>query len=383
MSDRSTLFTIGIEEEYQLIDPVTRELRSSITEMMERGKMILREYVKPEMMQSQVEVGTRVCHTIKEAREQLVELRSTIISLAAEHRLAIVAAGTHPFSNWASQEVTPHERYYGVLNDMQQLARQLVIFGMHVHIGIPDEELLIDTMNVIRYFLPHILTLSTSSPFWMGSDTGLKSYRTVIFDSFPRTGIPDYFTSYAEYTHYVNTMIKTGCIDDGKKIWWDVRPHPYFQTLELRICDMCTRVDEAVAIAALFQAIVARLYKLRQSNMTFRVYRSDLIRENKWRAMRFGLDGQLLDLGKGIQLPARDLLLELLDFVDEVVDELDSRNEINAIHRILAEGSSADRQLATYRQTGDLKAVVDRLIEETKEGCEVRSFNRPDWTLAR
>lgn len=380
MSIRSPLFTVGIEEEYQLIDPVTRELRSSITEMMERGKMILREYVKPEMMQSQVEVGTRVCHTIKEAREQLVELRSTIISLAAEHGLAIVAAGTHPFSNWASQEVTPHERYYGVLNDMQQLARQLVIFGMHVHIGIPDEELLIDTMNVIRYFLPHILTLSTSSPFWMGSDTGLKSYRTVIFDSFPRTGVPDYFTSYAEYTQYVNTLIKTGCIDNGKRIWWDVRPHPYFQTLELRICDMCTRVDEAIAIAALFQAIVAKLYKLRQSNMTFRVYRSDLIRENKWRAMRFGLDGHLLDLGRGTQLPARELMLELLDFVDEVVDELDSRNEINAIHRILTEGSSADRQLATFRQTGDLKAVVDRLIEETKEGCEIRSFNHPDQT---
>jgi carboxylate-amine ligase len=361
--------TIGIEEEYQIIDPETRDLRSYITQFMEEGHMVLRESLKPELHQSMVEVGTPVCRTIQEAREELVRLRSAIATLAGRKGLCIAAAGTHPFASWLAQDITPFERYHKVAEDMQYLARRLLIFGMHVHIGIEDREFAIDTMNVIRYMMPHILALSTSSPFWMGRDTGLKSYRSVIFEDFPRTGIPDRFNSWAEFQEFIDVLVKTGCIEDGSKVWWDVRPHPFYPTLEFRACDMCTRVDEAIAIAALFQALVAKLWKLRRQNMTFRVYRRALVNENKWRAVRYGLDGKLIDFGLCEELPARDLLRELVEFVDDVLDDLGSRDEVEYIHRILEEGSSADRQIATFRETGDMKAVVDRLVEETMEGC--------------
>lgn len=361
--------TIGIEEEYQIIDPETRDLRSYITQFLEEGRMVLRESLKPELHQSMVEVGTPVCHTIQEAREEIVRLRSAIATLAKRKGLCIAAAGTHPFASWLAQDITPFERYYKVAEDMQYLARRLLIFGMHVHIGIEDREFAIDTMNVIRYMMPHILALSTSSPFWMGRNTGLKSYRSVIFEDFPRTGIPDYFNSWAEFQEFLDILVQTGSIEDGSKIWWDVRPHPFYPTLEFRVCDMCTKVDEAVAVAALFQALVAKLWKLRRQNMTFRIYRRALVDENKWRAVRYGLDGKLIDFGIRQELPARDLLRELVEFVDEVLDELGSREEVEYVYRILEEGSSADRQLATFRDTGDMKAVVDRLVAETMEGC--------------
>jgi carboxylate-amine ligase len=364
-------FTLGIEEEYQIIDPQTRELRSYITQILEQGQMVLHEQLKPEMMQSVVEVGTHVCRTAEEARAEIIRLRGAIASLAANQGLTIAAAGTHPFSSWQTQEIYPHERYYGVVNEMQDAARQLLIFGMHVHVGMPDLELGIQIQNVARYFLPHLLLLSTSSPFWMGRQTGFKSYRSIIFSNFPRTGIPSEYVSISEFNSYVDLLIKTGSIDNGKKIWWDIRPHPVFGTIEVRICDLCTRVDETIAVAALVQAIFVKLYKLFTCNMTFRVYRRALINENKWRAIRYGLDGDLIDFGKQQSIAARDLLHELVEFVDDVVDDLGSRKAVEYVYRILEEGTSADRQLATYKQTGDLKDVVDQLVRETLEGVPV------------
>lgn len=364
-------FTIGIEEEYQIIDPVTRELRSYITQFLEKGKIILREQMKPEMMQSVVEVGTNVCRTVDEARAEIVRLRGAIGSLAANQGMTIAAAGTHPFSSWMTQEIYPHERYYGVVNEMQDAARQLLIFGMHVHVGMPDLELGIQIQNVARYFLPHLLLLSTSSPFWMGRNTGFKSYRSIIFSNFPRTGIPDEFNSLSEFQSYIDLLVKTGCIDNGKKIWWDIRPHPLFGTIEVRVCDLCTKVDETMAIAALIQAIFVKIYKLFTSNMTFRLYRRALINENKWRAIRYGLDGELIDFGKQQSIAARDLLPELLEFVDDVVDDLGSRTAVEYVYRMLEEGTSADRQLATYERTNNFKDVVDQLVRETLEGVPV------------
>jgi glutamate---cysteine ligase / carboxylate-amine ligase len=361
--------TLGIEEEYQIIDPKTRELRSYITEILEEGRLILREQLKPELHQSIVEVGTKVCQTPAEIRSELVQLRRSIMELAAKNGLKIAAAGTHPFSSWLAQEITPLERYMGVKQDMQELAQQLLIFGTHVHVGIEDHEFLIDAMNVARYLMPHVLSLSTSSPFWMGRNTGLKSYRSIIFRNFPRSGIPRVFQSWADYTHLVDTLAQTHTIPDGSKIWWDARPNWSYPTLEFRICDVCTRVDEAACIAAIFQAIIAKLWKLRRDNMTFRVYPSDLIEENKWRAVRYGLDGKLIDFGKQEELPARDLIREMIEwFIGDVIDELGSRKEVEYAYRILQEGTSADRQLATYQRTGDLNAVVDQLIRETSEG---------------
>ena len=361
--------TIGIEEEYQIVDPNTRELRSYISQILEEGRLILLEQIKPELHQSMVEVGSTVCHTPAELRTELIRLRRTIIELAAKNGLKIVAAGTHPISSWQEQEITPRERYMGVKQDMQELAQRLLIFGTHVHVGIEDREFLIDAMNVVRYLLPHILCLATSSPFWMGRNTGLKSYRSIIFSNFPRSGIPRTFQSWSDYTYLVDTLVHTNTIPDGSKIWWDVRPNHSYPTLEFRICDVCTRVDEAICMAALFQAIIAKLWKLRRDNMTFRVYPTELIEENKWRAVRYGLDGKLIDFGKQEEVPARDLIRELIEwFLGDVIDELGSRQEIEYAYRILQEGSSADRQLATYKQTNDLHAVVDQLIKETSEG---------------
>ena len=360
--------TIGIEEEYQIIDPVTRELRSYITEILKEDSLVLGE-IKPELHQSMVEVGTKVCRTPAEARAELVRLRRLVMDLAAKQGLVIAAAGSHPFSNWMDQEITPLERYIGVREDLQDLAQALLIFGMHVHIGIEDREFLIDAMNMCRYFLPHVLALSTSSPFWMGRPTGLKSYRSVVFRSFPRTGLPRRIDGWADFEELVNVMVATKAIPNASKLWWDVRPSWSYPTLEFRICDVCPRVDEAVCIAALFQAIVAKLYKLRRDNLSWREYSVPLIEENKWRAVRYGLDGKLIDLGKEEEFPARDLIAEMVEwFLGDVVDELGSRSDVEYALQILAEGTSADRQLAELRRTGDLKAVVDLLVRETVEG---------------
>jgi carboxylate-amine ligase len=365
---KSPSLTLGIEEEYQIIDPETRELRSYITEILSGDHMQLEE-IKPELHQSMVEIGTRVCRTPADVRAELVRLRGHVMELAGRSGLVIVAAGTHPFSSWLTQEITPLERYLGVREDLALLAQQLLIFGTHVHIGIEDRDFLIDAMNVARYFVPHILTLSTSSPFWMGRETGLKSYRSIIFRHFPRTGIPPVLGSWNEYEALIGTLVRTGCVPDASKIWWDVRPNHSYPTLEFRVCDVCTRVEEAVSIAAILQAIVAKLWKLRCDNMTFRLYPQSLIEENKWRAVRYGLDGKLIDLGQEKELPARHLVRELIEwFIDDVLDELGSRKEVEYAFKILERGTSADRQLARYQETGDLRSVVDSLIAETREG---------------
>ncbi len=362
-------FTIGIEEEYQTIDPVTRDLRSHIhSEILEKGKMVLQEKVKAEMHQSVIEVGTGVCDTIKDAKEDVKKLRHDMIALAKQHGLRLCAGATHPFADWRAQEIYPDERYKTIVEDLQLVARANLIFGLHVHIGVEDRETSIHLMNAARYFLPHILALSTNSPFWLSMETGLKSYRCKVFDKFPRTNIPDYFPSWGEYESFVNLLIKTKCIDNAKKIWWDIRPHPFFNTLEFRICDLPMRVDETIAIAALIQATIAKLYRLHSANQGFRLYRRALIMENKWRAARYGLDGKLIDFGKQKEVPVRDLIREYLEFIDDVVDELDSREELAYIHTILEHGTGADRQLNVFKQTGDLKKVVDYMAEETEVG---------------
>jgi carboxylate-amine ligase len=362
-------FTLGIEEEYQTIDPETRDLRSHIaTEMLAQGKLRLEERVKAEMHQSVIEVGTRVCSNIEVAREDIYDLRRNMIALAEESGLVLVAGATHPFADWRAQEIYPDPRYDKVVEDLQLVARSNLIFGLHVHVGIEDREAAIRIMNSLRYFLPHILALSTNSPFWLGMETGYKSYRAKVFENFPRTNLPDSFASYSEFESYVNLLIKTNCIDNAKKIWWDVRPHPFFNTVEVRVCDIPLRAEETVAIAALIQATAAKLWKLHEGNLDFRQYSRALLMENKFRAVRYGLDGKLIDFGKQEEVPERELILEYLNFVAEEVEELDSRKAIDYIHTMLANGSGADRQLKVFRETGSLRSVVDYMAAETKAG---------------
>ena len=364
-------FTIGIEEEFQIVDPCTRELRSHIQEILADGKMLLKEHVKPEMHQSVVELGTEVCEDIGAAREQVIKLRSELAEIAASEGLKIASAGTHPFSHWMDQAITDDERYATILQDMQQIARANLIFGLHVHVGIPDREEAIDVMNQARYFLPHIYALSVNSPFWLGQNTGLKAYRQMIFERFPRTGIPDVFESLAEYDEYLKLMVATGCIDNAKKIWWDIRLHPFFNTIEFRICDAQSRVEDTIAMAAVMQAVVVKLHKLRAQNVTFRNYPRRLIDENRWRAARYGLDGKLIDFGRKCEMDERDLLHEMLEFIAPEAEELGTRAELAHIERIIREGTGADRQLAVWEKTHDLKAVVDHIMEETYSGLSV------------
>jgi carboxylate-amine ligase len=362
-------FTLGIEEEYQTVDPETRDLRSHIhAEIIEKGKLILQERVKAEMHQSVVEVGTSVCSNIRDAKDELKKLRRDMIRLSRENGLRLASAATHPFADWRMQEVNPDERYKNIVEDLQLVARANLIFGLHVHVGVEDRETAIHLMNHARYFVPHLLALSSNSPFWLGMDTGLKSYRCKVFDKFPRTNMPDYFPSWGEYDSYVKLLVKTNCIDNAKKIWWDIRPHPFFNTLEFRVCDIPMRVDETIALAALIQATVAKLYRLYSANTGFRLYRRSLLMENKWRAARYGLDGKLVDFGKQTEVPERELIEEYLEFVDDVLDELGSRKEVEYIREIMRMGTGADRQLKVFRKTGDMKAVVDYIIEETEVG---------------
>lgn len=372
MLERPSL-SLGIEEEYQIIDPETREMRSFITQFIDDGHVVMIEReLKPELHQSMVELGTPPVQTIAQLHEELVKQRSWLAGLAANKDLAIVAAATHPFSRYVDQEVTPLPRYQGVLEEMQMLAQRLLIFGMHVHVGIEDRSFALDCMNVARYMLPHILALSSSSPFWSGTRTGLKSYRAVVFEDFPRSGIPEYTRSVSDWDAMIGTLTRAGSIPNGSKIWWDCRPHHQYPTLEFRICDICTRVDEAIAIAALFQAIVLWLWKLRRKNLTFRTYRKELIEENRWRAARYGLDGKMIDFGKTEEVPTRQLIRELIEMLGEELDELGTRQYIAPIESMLIHGTSADRQLRVFDETqGDLRAVVDHLIQETKLGLEL------------
>jgi glutamate---cysteine ligase / carboxylate-amine ligase len=374
MSGENHTYTLGIEEEFAIVDPETRELRSHIQEILEGGKVMLKEQIKPEMHQSVVELGTEICDSISCARDHVVELRSKLAQLAGNSGLKIASVGTHPFSHWRDQLITQGERYREIVKDMQQLARANLIFGLHVHVGIPNRESAIHVMNQARYFLPHIYALSVNSPFWVGQDTGLKGYRLKVFERFPRTGIPDAFESLSEYEDYCKLLVKTGCIDNPKKIWWDIRLHPVFDTLEVRVCDAQSRVDDTLAVAALIQAVIAKLYKLLQRNTTFRVYRRRLLDENRWRASRYGIDGKLIDFGRETEVETRSLLNELLEFVSTEVDELGSKKEMAHIERIMREGTGADRQLAVFARSQDMKSVVDQIVAETYEGLNLNAF---------
>ena len=357
--------TLGIEEEYQLIDPKTRELTSYITEIMEDGEVIFRDNVKPELLQSQIEIGSKVCSNLTELHQDLNRLRKLVKTYANKNSLEIIAAGTHPFSHWKDQVVTDKERYHGFMDSTQYVGKRMLIFGMHVHIGIKSTDLRIDIMNQMRYFMPHILALSTSSPFWQGNVTGFKSFRSIIFEDLPRTGIPEIFSSYKDYQSYVNTLIKSNTIDEPTKIWWDIRPHSIYPTLEFRICDCCTRMMDALSIAALIQALVAKLIILRNSNQSWRNYRGSLIHENKWRATKDGVESKLLDLGKSKEVSYKKLMNEMLEFVDEVIDDLGSRQYIEHIRNIMKKGTSSDKQLEIFNKTKDPKQIVDHLIQET------------------
>jgi carboxylate-amine ligase len=363
-------FTVGVEEEFQIVDPTTWELRSHVSELLASSAPAFGDQVKREMHQSIVEVGTKICSDIEELASEIIRNRRDLADAAERVGLRIAAAGTHPFSSWVDQVISPGERYQNIVEELQQLARSLLIFGLHVHVAVPDRSSMISLMNEARYFLPHLLALSTSSPFWLGRDTGLKSFRTTVFRRFPRTGIPDHFQSWNEYEEYVNTLVDLHCIDNGKKIWWDLRPQPTFGTLEFRICDVPTSPHASIAIAAVAQAIIVKLYRLRLRNLGFRRYHRALIEENKWRAARWGIEGKLIDFGQRREVPMRELGLELLEFIDDVLDDLGSRREVEYVGKILADGTSAERQLQVFRETGDLRTVVRSIVEETRDGVE-------------
>jgi carboxylate-amine ligase len=361
-------FTLGIEEEFQLVDPETRELKSHIEEMLAAGAH-LGEQLKPELHQSVVEVGTPICADIGEAREAVVGLRRALVRIAEQGGARIVAAGTHPFSHWKDQEITDRVRYKDIVNEMEDLARANLIFGLHVHVGVSDDEMRIQILNGVRAFLPHLLALSVNSPFWCGRRTGVKSVRSTIFKRFPRTQIPDFFQSWDDYAKYVSLLVRTHSIDDAKKIWWDVRPHAYFKTLEFRVCDIPCRAEETVAIAALCQALVAKLHRLFESNLGIRHYARAVIEENKFRALKHGLDGRLIDFGLKQEAPTRAMVLEVLNFVEDVVDDLGTRDEMRFLHAWAGSGDTgADRQLRAFEHSGSLRAVVDMLVDETRRG---------------
>jgi glutamate---cysteine ligase / carboxylate-amine ligase len=361
-------FTLGVEEEYMVLDPATHELKSHEQKIVQEGQKVIKDKVKAEMHQAVVEVGTDICADIDEAFLDVSTLRKTISGIAESLGFAMGASGTHPFSHWESQLITDHVRYNEIVNELQEAARSNLIFGLHVHVGMESREMANHIANSTRYFLPHVFALSTNSPFWEGRMTGYKSFRTKVFDKFPRTGIPDSFESIEAYDNYVKLLIKTNCIDNAKKIWWDLRVHPFFNTVEFRICDVPMTVNETITIAALFQAICARIYMLRSKNLNFIQYSRALINENKWRASRYGVDGYLIDFGKEEEVNTRVLIYELLEFVDPVLDHLGSRHRLAHVNTMLENGTGADRQLAVFEKTKNLVNVVEYIQEQYLAG---------------
>ncbi len=377
MSVSEPSWTIGIEEEYLMVDRDTGDLATDqMRGMMQACEKELDDLVRPEFLQSQVEVGTRVCKDVKEAREQLAWLRKSIAKVGAEFNLAPIAASTHPNAEWDEQEHTDAERYHTFANDMQAVVRRLIISGMHVHVGIDDDDLRIDLMNQVSYFLPHLLALSTSSAFWRGHDTGLKCYRLSVFDELPRTGLPERFDSYSEYQKHIDALTKVGLIKDATMLWWDVRPAVKFPTLEMRITDICTTLNDAIAVASLYQCILRMLYRLRRSNQRWRTYRTMLVNENRWRAQRYGTDDGLVDFGKGELVAFEHLLEELFDMLKEDAEALNCQEELLSLRNILKRGTSSHRQVKVYEEAkkngaDDLeanRAVVNWLKTETVRG---------------
>ena len=370
-------FTFGIEEEYLLIDLSSRDLAiDPRPEMMEECRSALGSSVGPEFMRSQIEVATEVCHDPGAARAQLADLRGTVERVVGRFDCALVAAATHPFGRWQQQKHTAAARYSQIAEDLRLVAQRLLTCGMHVHVAIEDPELRIDLMNQAAYFLPHLLSLSTSSPFWDGAETGLMSYRLSVMDELPRSGLPDTFQSAGEYDRTVASLVAAGLIEDATKLWWDIRPSARFPTLEMRITDVCTRIEDALCIAALFRCVCRMLYRLRRNNQSWRSYSRLLINENRWRAQRYGSDQGLVDFGIGEVVSCDTLLAELLDLIEEDAAEFGCTTEIERARGILAEGTSAHRQLAIWNEAqaagadsaGALRTVVDWLTEETVAG---------------
>lgn len=374
---RAPEFTIGIEEEYLLVDQDSRDLASDPPPtMLSECEELLTGQVSPEFLRAQIEVETGVCGSLAEARSDLERLRRNVAKVAQRHGLALIAAATHPFASWEDQLHTDKDRYNVLVNDMQALARRLLICGQHVHVGIADQDVRIDLMNQVVYFLPHILALSTSSPFWRGEETGLMSYRMSVFDELPRTGLPDRFDSWSQYQRLVGQMTGAGVIEDATKIWWDIRPSARFPTLEMRITDVCTRLDDAMTIAAIFLCVLRMLYRLKENNQRWRIYPRTLINENRWLAQRFGTTGKMVDFGRGELVPFGELLEELLVLIAEDAEEFDCVAEVEHARTIVARGTSAQRQVEAFRGATDAgasteeahRAVVDMLIEETLAG---------------
>ena len=361
-------YTLGVEEEFQIIDPVTRELKSLITQLIEAHTPLDEITLQPELHQSVVEVATGICDDIQDVRREVIKNRRIASSIAERVGVKIGAASTHPFSRWEDQQISDKARYQQSVDEMQDAARGNLIFGLHVHVGIEDKELAIAVYNSARYFLPHLLALSCSSPFFNGRNTGLRSARRLVFRGLPPTDIPEYFYGYNAFEDYIEKLVATHCIDDGRRVWWDLRPHPTYSTLEFRVCDLPTLVEDTIAITAMVQALVAKLVFLHRKNLTFNPYRVGMLDENKWRAARYGVKGKLIDWGKKEEVPFVQLTEEMIDFVSEVVDDLGSRKEVEDVLRIAQTGTSADRQIAEFERTGDLKAVVDLILEETMRG---------------
>lgn len=376
MTVREPSFTIGIEEEYLLVDKETRALASEPpVEMLEAFENRIKDLVRPEFLKAQIEIGTTVCKTVGQAHSQLADLRASVADVAGEFGLAPIAASTHPFSEWTQQVHTDKQRYIDLANAMQGVARRLVICGMHVHVGIDDDEFRADLLNQASYFLPHLLALSTSSPFWRGENTGLKSYRLSVFDELPRTGLPGHFDTMTEYQRHVDILVKVGVIPDASMLWWDLRPSAKFPTLEMRITDMCTRLKDATAIAALYQCILRMLYRLRRGNQRWRNYSNMLVNENRWRAQRYGIDEGMIDFGRGEMLPFTQLLGELMDIISEDAEALDCQDELAHVTTILETGTSAHEQCAVFEAAKGVgasdeeafRSVVDWLITTTVE----------------
>ena len=366
-------FTLGIEEEFQLVDRHTGELSSCAQSILDKGTPIFEEQIKPEMLQSTIEYVSSVLPDISAARLELYSSRAILARLVAGEGMALVSAGTHPSASWRKQMRTEEDRYEDLEEEYQDVGRSILIFGLHVHVAIDSKDLAIKVMNQVRTWLPHIMALSSNSPFWDGRMTGIKSYRSVVWKRFPRSGMPDIFESWSHFDQFVQDLVEAQCIDNGKKIWWDIRPHPFFDTIELRICDMPATIEDTLALAALCQALIAKLTQLDERGKTVPVLRRDYIEENKWRAMRYGLDAEIVDFVQHRRLGMRDSIRELLDFVDDVVDELGSRREINYIRALLDDprGTGADRQMAVYQQSNDLQKVNQFLIEQTMQGVEL------------
>lgn len=372
-------FTIGIEEEYLLVDPESRDLlRDPPDRLMKECEEVLGPQVGHEFLRAQVEVGTKVSATVAEARDDLILLRRGLRNVAERNGIAFIAASTHPFAYWAEQQITDKTRYQMLAHDLQAVARRLVICGMHVHVGIEDPEMRLDLMNQATYFLPHLLALSTSSPFWHGVETGLKSYRMSVFYSLPRTGLPVQFSSWSEYQRHVNALVDAGLIEDATRLWWDIRPSARYPTIEMRIADISTRVEDGIAVAATFLSILGLLFRRRLENQRWRSYSNMLVSENIWRAQRYGVEGSLADFGKGILVPFEDLVEEMIDLVREDAIEFGCLAEVERARDLVRDGTSADRQIAAYQDAMEagaseeeaLQVVVDHLITDTLVGLD-------------